>query len=372
MAENNKFLIKKKQEQPIDIAKCLHLVQKNHGKPVSSQLAEILKLTFGKGKLTPQEYYYYRLYENRLTFPEKLQFLGRRIQTKIIRKCNPSLLWWGVAHDKLLSYALLHGFDFPTPETYAIYHKFRTFRSIPLLKNSDELADFLRNKITYPFFAKPVTGMHSVGAVSVQKFDTTDDMLILSGGDRIGIKEFIDEIASYQKEGYIFQELLKPHPLLQQVCGPAISTVRVIVMVTENGPEVFRTLWKIAAQGNIADNFWWPGNLLAAVDVENGCVERVIQGIGPDQIELEAHPDTSKALKGFTLPEWSKVVELCLKAATAFAGLRLQAWDIAICASGPVAVEINIGGDFNLPQLISGKGLMEPRFQKFITDVRRL
>jgi glutathione synthase/RimK-type ligase-like ATP-grasp enzyme len=66
------------------------------------------------------------------------------------------------------------------------------------------------------------------------------------------------------------------------------------------------------------------------------------------------------------LPEWTALTALCLKAARAFPGLRMQAWDIALTERGPVLVEVNVGGDFNLPQLAHGSGLMDERFRAFV------
>ncbi|MCI0654375.1 MAG: hypothetical protein L0Y39_07845, partial [Methylococcaceae bacterium] len=142
-----------------------------------------------------------------------------------------------------------------------------------------------------------------------------------------------------------------------------------MLLVTENGPEIFRTLWKITARGNVADNFWRPGNMLAALDAESGRVERVVLGVGPEQKELDLHPETSKPLKGLILPEWDKVKDLCFRGARAFSGLHLQAWDVAICETGPVLVEINIGGDFNLPQVATGKGMMDQQFTRFLASM---
>jgi hypothetical protein len=52
--------------------------------------------------------------------------------------------------------------------------------------------------------------------------------------------------------------------------------------------------------------------------------------------------------------------------ARASPGLRMQAWDVAPTERGPVLVEVNIGGDFNLPQLAHATGLMDERFRAFL------
>ena len=93
---------------------------------------------------------------------------------------------------------------------------------------------------------------------------------------------------------------------------------------------------------------------------------RVQQGTGPEQRELDHHPDTGGRLEGLTIPDWPALTALALKAAAALPGLRMQAWDIAPTDRGPVLVEVNIGGDFNLPQLAHRTGLMDDRFRTFL------
>jgi hypothetical protein len=130
---------------------------------------------------------------------------------------------------------------------------------------------------------------------------------------------------------------------------------------------ILHALWKIPVGDHPADNFWRPGNLLAGLEAASGRVTRVIQGVGPERRELESHPDTGGRLQDLILPEWPALVALGLRAATALPGLRMQAWDIALTDRGPVLVEANIGGDFNLPQLAHGKGLMDERFGAFLS-----
>jgi hypothetical protein len=83
---------------------------------------EIWRLRYGPGRLRPDEYYYYGLYDDRrFAFAEKVRFLGRTLQDQIIRQCNAAE-WWFVAHDKLVCYGLLAGLGLPVPETRALYH----------------------------------------------------------------------------------------------------------------------------------------------------------------------------------------------------------------------------------------------------------
>jgi len=44
---------------------------------------------------------------------------------------------------------------------------------------------------------------------------------------------------------------------------------------------------------------------------------------------------------------------------------------VAICDRGPVLLEVNIGGDFNLPQIASGERFMNQRFRRVLDACRK-
>jgi hypothetical protein len=47
----------------------------------------------------------------------------------------------------------------------------------------------------------------------------------------------------------------------------------------------------------------------------------------------------------------------------------MQAWDVAICSDGPALIEVNIGGDFILPQVATGRGILNARFRRLLADL---
>ena len=44
----------------------------------------------------------------------------------------------------------------------------------------------------------------------------------------------------------------------------------------------------------------------------------------------------------------------------------MQGWDAAPCRQGPVLIEVNIGGDFTLPQLGNDRGLLDEQFEAYL------
>ena len=49
-----------------------------------------------------------------------------------------------------------------------------------------------------------------------------------------------------------------------------------------------------------------------------------------------------------------------------FAGIRTQSWDVALTDRGPVFLEVNFGGDLNLPQLANGKGVLDDTYAEHL------
>jgi hypothetical protein len=271
-------------------------------------------------------------------------------------------MWSSISEDKILLHTLLDSLQAPTPKIHMVYHRSRDFRSPSICRSENELTEYLRIKDHYPFFSKTVWGLRSLGVASVASYDESSDTLVLADGRTAKVQEFARQVSHFTEFGYLFQEVLRPHPDIAEVCGDRLVAVRLMIFLTEDGPEVFNAAWKIPVGDNVADNFWRPGNMLAHVDLKSGRVLRVVQGVGPDQVEVDSHPDTGKRLLDFVLPDWEKLKALCLRLAPAVPGLRYQAWDVALCPDGPVILELNNNGGAKQIQTPTGKGILNERF----------
>ena len=124
---------------------------------------------------------------------------------------------------------------------------------------------------------------------------------------------------------------------------------------------------KLPQGDNIADAFWRDGNLACEIDVKSGRILTVVRRNGPDMDFLKDHPDVPDLI-GLTLPHWDRLREINERAAGIFAPLRYQSTDIAITQDGPVVVELNYGGGFDLPQNASGRGMLTPDVRAFFED----
>jgi hypothetical protein len=348
----------------LDILACMHLARARHGKSYAAQIADILSLQMGDGRISPLDYYYYRLYDDSLYPPEeKRRFLSDGISFPITEKCcDPH--WWAAADDKLLAYTILGAYGAPTPETQAAFSlSGRNGGRVKLLDSVPGLARFLARDARYPLFAKPIGGIGSFGACRIEAESSGE--LRFADGSVQSVAEFAARLDV--EDGYLLQTVIKPHPDLQEIADTA-CTLRLIVIFEGGKPQILHTIWKLTAAGNVADNFWRPGNILADVDADTGIVRRAMRGFGPAIEELENHPDSGRPIRGVALPHFAAARALCLECAPIFIGLRYQSWDIALCAQGPVIVEVNTGSAFNLPQLATGRGLLTDRFRAFLAS----
>lgn len=337
------------------------------GKPITSQIAEIMALRRGRGRLAPDEYYQYCLFDDqRYTWEQKREFLGRQLEYDLWELFG-SWRWHAIANDKLVTHGLFLSMQLPTPQLYALFHPVRVFGSLPALRDGASLAAFLRSKVSYPFIAKPVLGMWGKDIYSVKELDAATGELVLVNGSRIPVEEFAAQAATKSAGGYLFQELLQPHTSIEDLCGRRICSVR-MVTVLDPEPKLISTLWKIAVGRSMADNYWEPGNLVAPVDASSGVVGEVITGLGLARRVVSDHPDTGRRLVGITLPDWEEAVDLCLRGTASLPGLRMQAWDVALTDRGPVLLEVNIIGGLRLPQLVVNAGLYRGALRALLID----
>ena len=339
----------------------------DNGVSVPRQLYELIRLRAGPGKLSPDDYYLMRVYRRDRSFSEKRRYLSPPAFGALSRDRR----WGIVADDKLLTYALLKGQGFTVPGVHAIFHPSRTFASARCLRSKVELQDYLTSAAPYPFFAKPIQGIYSRGTVLVDSLDRGKRVLRLGDGSDMPLEAFV-ALCAERPKGFLFQELLHPHPAVAEICGDRLCTVRMIVLLADNSPRLLAALWKIAGAGNVADNYWREGNMLGLLDRETGTVRRCTTGLGSGLREVDRHPATGRALVGFALPDWKETVELTLRASRVVPALPVQAWDIAVTPEGPMPLEVNIFGSPFLPQIANDAGLLDGEFGAFMDAQRGL
>ena len=346
----------------------LRHVERTTGKSRVRQLREMANLFHGPGRVSPREYFYFGLYDDRLFAADrKRAFVGLELQREILYACTDKR-WWALAHDKITYYALMQSYGFPIPQVSATLHPFRGLAGAQALRSREDVQAYLRDPGHYPRFCKPFDGMRSVGSARIDAYDAATDEITVYPQRRVPTSLFIDAIWKYADDGYLFQQLQHPSPAVEAMCGDRLASVRLVVLMRKSGPEVFRGVWKIPTGIHVADNYWRDGNLLCGIDVATGRVTSAMTGAGPQRVRVERHPDSGMPLVGMAIPDWTALQDACLSAAATMPGVTMQGWDAAPCRQGPVLVEVNVGGDFTLPQLGNDRGLLDDQFKAYLAE----
>ncbi len=333
------------------------------GRPLGRLLREMASTILGPGKLTPEEFIYFRLFDPGKDKDAQRRYVGLKAQDAIFRRtCDQR--YWFLAHDKLLCQAFLQGLGHPVPEIRALIGTGRGFGDVARLDGAEAVRALLATA-SFPLFLKPVAGMFSLGTIALERHDAATGAAIGFDGSRWS-PEALSEAGRTAPGGLVVQGFLEPHGEARALAGRRLGTLRLVVVVEPTGPRLYRALWKLPVAPNMADNYWLAGNLLAAVERDTGVIRRVIRGHGPGLEAVSHHPDTGAALTGRRVPLWAEALAATLRAAADVPGIGMQAWDVGITERGPVLVELNVGGDVNLPQLAHDEGLLTDEFTRFL------
>lgn len=342
------------------------------GKSRATLLGEILALYRQAEQFGIDDYFDYRVFANDWR-GEQRAVAGWRMLYWLDDKLNPKA-WRNLAYDKLVMYALMHTAGLPLARTLAVYQRHgRGFLDAAQFTTAEQLAAALRGNFPYPCFAKPVYGDVGAGTVAILAYEQQSDSLRLSNGELRPLPVFIESLAARRQFaqpvfGHLFQQLLTLHPSLQPYCGQRIASVRLVVLMHDEGPEVISASWKIIVGNNMGDNYdhGRSGNLWASVELDSGRVERIVHGSGLQQKRYRHHPDNGLPLEDLVLPDWQAALALAKRGARVFPMLRFQHWDIALTDEGPKVLEVNVTGGIDIVQYGAGRGLYDDKLRAFV------
>lgn len=232
-------------------------------------------------------------------------------------------------------------------------------------ENKEDVIKFMQKH--KEFMAKPISGScwHGIKKVNINNYKSTDEVY----------EELTENNGKYELE-----EIIKQHPEVSKIYPDSINTIRVVTIVTTKDGKPILTIPKeeranteivthiVSAyfrigNGKYVDNFN-SGGMVTPIDEKTGIVAQV--ALDKQKNVYENHPQTGTKIKGFQVPYWSEVIELCKKASKEVPEMGYTGWDIAITPDGPLFVEGNEfpGHDiYQLPEHTPNKIGIMPKFQ---------
>ncbi|MEC7256224.1 MAG: sugar-transfer associated ATP-grasp domain-containing protein [Pseudomonadota bacterium] len=326
------------------------------------QLAEMVRLNLGPGRLHLHEYYSSGLYDPAIPMAEKRQYVGQNGNWLLNEDLSPKklLTMHNFVANKVMYTSLIQQLGFRTTETQAVVSDTRRFGEIPAITQKSKLKAFLIGRARYPIFGKPTAYSGSFGSVLIRARE--GEMLVLGNGKQISIDAFCEEIFAEYANGYLLQTALEQHPAMAAITGKAVGSLRIVTVRQNTMPEVLYSLWKIPAPKAMSDNFWQDGSMIAPVDALTGQVGQCRIGTGLKAAEIDDHPVSGARITGFEVPHWDAARALVTEAHALFPEFGVIGWDVAMTPEGPAIIECNDNPFHMLYQLAYGRGIRNPEF----------
>jgi len=334
-----------------------------------SSFSRYLNARSGPGRLTAGEYLKYG--SGNISYYELMRFAGVDVVKRMHAACNDPG-WFAVTKNKLLFETVMKGAGLAVPQTIAAWDRKGRGGDARLLANEDQLRTFLARYSKEPIFAKPVTGVYSLGVLGLDGFDGRE--VTVNGTHRASVPRLIEFMNAMSAKGYMFQRRLSPDPEFAAATGIAgLATLRFMVLIGDRGPVIEACVAKLPGVGQVADNFWRDGAILCGIDGETGRIHRAASSIRGKRgatliVDADEEADGVHRLAGRPVPQFNAAASLALRAARHLPGIRTQSWDVAMTNSGPVLLEVNFGGDVSLIQIGNGRGILSDSFCRHLRE----
>lgn len=189
----------------------------------------------------------------------------------------------------------------------------------------------------------------------------------------IGFKKLVtanmeDPMATYEKlrdGGYLAEEFLKSDDSLACFHPESLNTLRVITFRNGDRFEVFGGGLRTGNKGLHVDNAHG-GGIFAELDPKTGVL--ITDGLDEHGNVYVEHPMSGVRFRGYQIPHWDEIVELCSEASKTLPCLRVVGWDIAILPGGVLEIiEGNHNPGMNIVQAPAKRGRKE-QFANMLMD----
>lgn len=252
----------------------------------------------------------------------------------------------------------------------------RRFFQIVKKANNPDYIKYLENKLLFNEYFKPFVQRkwYDSTSITLEQFrelvEAPSGAIIkpLDGMEGQGVYKLmggaIDE--EYKKvKGLhaIVEECLVQHP---GMCfgNKSVNTIRVITVWDDKAQkaQLIKAVLRAGVGTAVVDNFH-QGGCAYEVDIPTGYV--CSKGISATKSDIIIHPGTDICMLGYKVPNWTAVVNGCLKAQSMLPQCRYISWDVAITTDGIELIEGNHNGDYDMLEFVGSTGYYE-KIKKFI------
>jgi hypothetical protein len=332
---------------------------------------EFLRLNYGPGRLKPEEYFLEGAWRPGLTWAQRKEFVGLTVSQALNRSLNPPKETSSieVMVDKLATASRFAEAGIPQPRILAVAAAEQPMPHLRWLVGPEATAEFLKEPGTIPCFGKPVHGSIGLGAASFVDVDSSGSVL-LGSGLWAPSEDITQEVWASYSRGYVFQELVRPHPALAALIGPVIGTLRIVTIDAGDGPEALYANIKAPGAGAMVDSLAGPIGCYAAVELATGKVLRLQDRRQMGGTDLERFPLTDAKVDGSRLPDFSEAVKLAVSAHRAIGNRGILGVDVLLSDKGPLINEVNSSPFHSSYQIAFARGILNADFLPKLRAVR--
>ena len=328
------------------------------------QAASLVRLTFGRYKIRPEEYFTYALWRADRGRDFQRDFLANRRN----RAFNSSLLMpergidTATVNDKLATEARMVARGLPFCQTRAAYAPegvaIPALDHLRPLRSLADLQGFLVDPGNLPVFGKPRSDSFARGAAMISGHAGPGEVRFLTG-KTAPIPGLAAEIVTGWPEGYLFQPFYRSAPELQAHVGAAMASLRIVTLWTNAGVEPWYAVIRLPAKTAMHDGDADDERIWGLIDLASGKVVKLRSLRDPHAGDLTHGNDPEVPFLGVTLPHWEQAVQLCRTAHESFPGHGVIGWDVFLTDQGAILIEAN-GSPGHLYQVAAQRPLLNP------------
>ncbi len=260
---------------------------------------------------------------------------------KLIYPNNPKK-HYPLADDKVLTKEILHQYDIPCAETYAVIEY-----------NSDIKKAWAYCKKYNTMAIKPANGCGG-GGIKIIRKDLDNNWT--TSGKVISEREIFQHMAATimgffslgSHDRVLIEECIEPHPFFHEIYPQGVPDFRIITL---DKKPLMGMLRMPTDRSDGKANLHQKG-VGIGVNMEKGTLTQVYDG----KLYYDHHPDSKFVVKDVPIPYWEEILEISVATAKAFP-LNYLGIDIVIDKiKGPQIMEINVRPGLGI-QLVNKEGL---------------
>lgn len=237
-------------------------------------------------------------------------------------------------------------------QTYKVFKKYYKRDAVYIAKESDfKIFNTFVQK--HPIFVRKAV-YEGMGR-SVSLVDLTSE--------KISVKKLFKDIVSHGP--HILEEKVEQHKILADLNISSVNTIRCITLYTKHGVQVPYCFMKVGRAGSFVDN-GGAGGILVGIDKDTGILNTA--GYDEYSTKYNIHPDSGIQFKGYQLPEWKAMLEICKEMSAKMPAIKFIGWDMAYTDNGWVVIEGNGMSQLIGPQIVWRYGVRN-EMEEYMKDM---